>query len=596
MAMSLSIGSMKLNKWQVALLLGAPLAIGLGTYAVKRWTAAPDGRAKDVDVEEKKRAKGKIEQQGISLDGTAPDKELERKKKSAELGEELSPLKEATNYKNEGNICYRNGKYDEAINFYDKAIDKCPKEHRTDMAIFYQNRAASYEMLKKWSKVKEDCTASLEFNPRYAKAYYRRARAYEATKDMMECLDDVTATCILEMFQNNQTIMFADRVLKETGRVDAEKGMLTRIPVVPSTSFVNTYMRSFIADPLQTMELPAAQDTELAPAKGFLRARQAYLKEKYDDIIPACTEEIESSEAEAQYKVEALLMRGTFHLLCGSYTESEQDFNAILQNADADPTLRAYAYLKRAALYIQLDQREKGLADFEEAEKLKPENPDVYHQRAQILLLLEQIEPALVEFDKAVRLAPNHPIAFVQKCYAEYRLSLLAGDQRRLEGVMRSFEQAIERFPSCVECYSLMAQVLSDQQQFNQAQEYYEKAIRLAPTNPTLIVHQAIMVLQWRGDVETAVKLLNKAIEVDPKCELAYETLGTVEVQRAQLKNAVDLFEKALLYAKSQAELIHVYSLRNAAMAQINVTKKLGIDMNTVSAMAQTGMMPQEIV
>jgi len=220
----------------------------------------------------------------------------------------------------------------------------------------------------------------------------------------------------------------------------------------------------------------------------------------------------------------------------------------------------------------------------------------VYHQRAQILLLLEQIEPALAEFDKAVRLAPNHAIALVQKCYAEYRLSLLAGDQRRLEGVMHTFEQAIERFPSCVECYSLMAQVLADQQQFPQAQQYYEKAMKLAPTNPALIVHQAIMVLQWRGDIEVAVQLLNKAIEVDPKCELAYETLGTVEVQRAQLKRAVELFEKALLYAKSQAELVHVYSLRNAAVAQINVTKKLGIDMNSVSAMAQSGLMPQGVV
>ncbi|XP_052851451.1 mitochondrial import receptor subunit TOM70 [Drosophila gunungcola] len=590
MAMTLNIGSVKLTKWQLALILGTPLAIGLGTYAVKRWTAAP----KEVDGE-KKRSKAKIEKQAISLDGTAPDKELERKKKSAELGEKLSPLKEANNYKTEGNNCYRNGKYDEAINFYDKAIDKCPKEHRTDMAIFYQNRAASYEMLKKWSKVKEDCSASLEFNPRYAKAYYRRARAHEATKDMVECLDDVTATCILEMFQNNQTIMFADRVLKETGRVDAEKGMRDRVPVVPSACFVNTYMRSFIADPLQSLQLPPASETE-APAKGFVRAHRAFLAEQYEDIIPACTEEIESSEAEAQYKVEALLMRGTFHLLCGSYLESQQDFDAILGNADADPNLRAYAYIKRAALFIQLDEREKGMADFNEAEKLNPENPDVYHQRAQILLLLEQIDDALAEFDKAVRIAPNHAIALVQKCYAEYRLALVNGDQRRLESVMHTFEEAIERFPNCVECYSLMAQVQADQQQFPQAQQYYEKAMKLAPKNPALIVHQAIMVLQWRGDIETAVQLLNKAIEVDPKCELAYETLGTVEVQRAQLKRAVELFEKALLYAKSQAELVHVYSLRNAAVAQINVTKKLGIDMNSVSAMAQSGLMPQGVV
>ncbi|EDW45875.1 mitochondrial import receptor subunit TOM70 [Drosophila sechellia] len=588
MAMTLNIGSMKLTKWQLALILGTPLVIGLGTYAVKSWTAAP----KELDGE-KKRSKAKIEKQAISLDGTAPDQELERNKKSAELGEKLSPLKEANNYKTEGNNCYRNGKYDEAIKFYDKAIDKCPKEHRTDMAIFYQNRAASYEMLKKWSNVKEDCTASLEFNPRYAKAYYRRARAHEATKDMNECLDDVTATCILEMFQNNQTIMFADRVLKETGRLDAEKGIRNRVPVVPSACFVNTYTRSFIADPLQTMKVPAPKSD--APPKGFLRAHLAFLEEKYDEIIPACTEEIESSEAEAQYKVEALLMRGTFHLLCGSYVESQQDFDAILANDYADPNLRAYAYIKRAALFIQLDQREKGIADFAEAERLNPENPDVYHQRAQILLLLEQIEPALAEFEKAVSIAPNHAIAFVQKCYAEYRLSLLAGDQRRLESVMHTFQNAIERFPDCVECYSLTAQVLADQQQFAQAEEYYKKAMVLAPTNPALIVHQAIMVLQWRGDINLAVQLLNKAIEVDPKCELAYETLGTVEVQRAQLTRAVELFEKALLYAKSQAELVHVYSLRNAAVAQINVTKKLGIDMNSVSAMAQSGLMPQGV-
>ncbi|XP_030556789.1 mitochondrial import receptor subunit TOM70 [Drosophila novamexicana] len=594
MATFLNMNSVKLNKWQVALLLGTPLAIGLGMYVLNRSSRDETKRGKSQNKPKdagKTRPKGKIEET-LSIDGTAPDSELERKKKSAELGEQLSPLKEANNYKTEGNNCYRNGKYDEAISFYDKAIDKCPTEHRTDMAIFYQNRAASYEMLKKWNKVKEDCSLSLEYNPRYAKAYYRRARAHEATKDMIECLDDVTATCILEMFQNNNTIMFADRVLKETGRLDAEKGLRDRVPVVPSASFINTYMRSFIADPLQTMNVPpsAVADT---PARGFLRARQAFEEQKYDEIIAACTEEIESSEAESQYKVEALLMRGTFHLLCGSFADSKVDFDAILANDDADTTLRAYAFIKRAALFIQTEEREKGLADFAEAEKLKPDNPDVYHQRAQILLLLEQIEAALLEFDKAVRLAPQHAIANVQKCYAEYRLSLMSGDQKRLERVIQDFEKAIEKFPDCVECYSLMAQVLADQQQFPQAQQFYEMAMKRAPTNPALLVHQAIMMLQWRGDIEAAVTLLNRAIDVDPKCELAYETLGTVEVQRAQLQRAVDLFEKALLYAKSQAELVHVYSLRNAALAQINVTRKLGIDMNSVSAMAQSGFLSQ---
>lgn len=47
-----------------------------------------------------------------------------------------------------------------------------------------------------------------------------------------------------------------------------------------------------------------------------------------------------------------------------------------------------------------------------------------------------------------------------------------------------------------------------------------------------LFVHRGLLLLQWKGDINEALKLLEKAIEVDDKCEFAYETLGTVEVQR----------------------------------------------------------------
>lgn len=47
-----------------------------------------------------------------------------------------------------------------------------------------------------------------------------------------------------------------------------------------------------------------------------------------------------------------------------------------------------------------------------------------------------------------------------------------------------------------------------------------------------LYVHRGLLNLQWKGDMNTAIQLLEKAIEVDEKCEFAFETLGTVEVQR----------------------------------------------------------------
>lgn len=100
---------------------------------------------------------------------------------------------------------------------YDKAIEACSPTNKTDLSQFYQNRAAAYEQLKKWNAVKDDCTKALEFNPKYVKALHRRARAFENIKDLASCLEDITATCILEGFQNNTSLMLADKILKQLG-------------------------------------------------------------------------------------------------------------------------------------------------------------------------------------------------------------------------------------------------------------------------------------------------------------------------------------------------------------------------------------------
>lgn len=55
---------------------------------------------------------------------------------------------------------------------------------------------------------------------------------------------------------------------------------------------------------------------------------------------------------------------------------------------------------------------------------------------------------------------------------------------------------------------------------------YIDKQLR------TVFISKGMLYLQWKGDLENAVKYMEKAIEIDPKCEFAYETLGSVEAQR----------------------------------------------------------------
>lgn len=208
-----STGSL-LPKWQMAILLGAPIALGLGYLYYRNQTETKltedtTDSSSNSDTNKKKISNSK--DKSISLDGDdkLPKEKVEPKKQTE--------LEKAVAFKNDGNVRFKSGKFNEAIECYNKAIETCPKEQTMDLSTFYQNRAAAYEQLKKWSAVKEDCTNALAFNARYIKALFRRAKANENSNDLTASLEDITATCILEGFQNQGSLIFADRVLKELG-------------------------------------------------------------------------------------------------------------------------------------------------------------------------------------------------------------------------------------------------------------------------------------------------------------------------------------------------------------------------------------------
>jgi import receptor subunit TOM70 len=63
-----------------------------------------------------------------------------------------------------------------------------------------------------------------------------------------------------------------------------------------------------------------------------------------------------------------------------------------------------------------------------------------------------------------------------------------------------------------------------------------DRAYKITPKNAMILVHKGLLMIQARGNVDEAVKWISKAIEVDGKCEYAYETLATLEVQRFVVK------------------------------------------------------------
>lgn len=132
-------GGLSSLKWQIALGLGVAGALGLTYWYMKS---------------------GKNQTLHIIEDTTTVEKEE-------------TPFQRAQRFKTEGNEMFRRGKYDEAIASYNKAIEIIPEEYKSDLATYYQNRAAAYEQLKKWSAVISDCQKAIELNNKYEKALYR---------------------------------------------------------------------------------------------------------------------------------------------------------------------------------------------------------------------------------------------------------------------------------------------------------------------------------------------------------------------------------------------------------------------------------------
>jgi len=428
-------------KWQLAILIGTPVALGLGYLYWKNQNQSIEEETDDDKTELKKKLIGGAKSISIDGDTTKPAESSSASSPITSNGipkefetkqfKKLSPFEKAVKYKESGNECFKNGRYDAAIELYDKAIEICPKSNNIDLSQFYQNRAAAYEQLKKWQNVSDDCTKALELNAKYLKALHRRARAYENLQQLELCLEDVTAVAILEGFQNNNSLVFADRILKDIGLMHAKEAMLNKEPVEPSTNFVTSYFKSFSQDPIHKVVVSSVEP------KGFLKASKAFKNGQFSEVVRACNEEIESSEDDSEYKLEAILLRGTFYLLSGQFDKSLTDFNQIINHKDADAKLKSNALTKRASLNMQTDQKEASFSDFEAAIKLDPENPDIYHHRGQVYLLIEQLDDAVNDFSKASELAPKNPITYVHKLYSEYRQAVNEQDNTKLFAKVR---------------------------------------------------------------------------------------------------------------------------------------------------------------
>mmetsp|Transcript_39571 Transcript_39571/g.88030 ORF Transcript_39571/g.88030 Transcript_39571/m.88030 type:complete len:249 (+) Transcript_39571:79-825(+) len=110
-------------------------------------------------------------------------------------------LAKAEALKAEGNQLYGEGKYQEAADKYNEAIDTAPPEHKATAVYFANLAACDLKLEGHAAQAVENCSCALELDPKYSKALMRRSVAYEQLDNLDNALAD--AKQLLELEPDN---------------------------------------------------------------------------------------------------------------------------------------------------------------------------------------------------------------------------------------------------------------------------------------------------------------------------------------------------------------------------------------------------------
>ncbi|KAL9030892.1 MAG: hypothetical protein Q9196_001035 [Gyalolechia fulgens] len=474
-------------------------------------------------------------------------------------------LEYATKLKVAGNKAYGDKSYNEAIDLYGKAILCKPDP------IFYSNRAACYNALGNWDKVVEDTTAALALDSEYVKALNRRANAYEHLEKFSEALLDYTASCIIDGFRNEQSAQSVERLLKKVAEAKGKAILDGKEKKLPSPTFVTNYLQSFRPRP-RPEGLEETADLDENSGKGQLRAGLVAMEKKtgegYDAASAAFDKALELRDL-GEHEAFAYNMRGTFRYLRGENADALKDLD---KSVELRPSL-TQSYIKRASMHLELGNREGAADDFQKAMEQKEDDPDIYYHRAQLHFILAEFAEAAKDYQKSIDLDKDFIFSHIQLGVTQYKMGSVASS-------MATFRRCIKNFDKMPDVYNYYGELLLDQQKYSEAVEKFETAIEMEKQTKPLrmnvlpLINKALALFQWKQDFPEAEKLCQKALIIDPECDIAVATMAQLLLQQGKVTDALKYFERAAELSRTEGEIVNALSYAEATRTQLEVQQK----------------------
>jgi serine/threonine protein kinase/Tfp pilus assembly protein PilF len=296
----------------------------------------------------------------------------------------------------------------------------------------------------------------------------------------------------------------------------------------------------------------------LTSIRNRLALAEAYVK----DLLIISPSDVSASTGPDLKPANAPSSLGANLVLTASVLEGPSAFTLILQllNAATQKTLRKLHISSPAsdinALADQgslLAARILGLPErgvpAEASNELRNITPAAYQEFSEGELLADQansagLDAAIDKYERAITLAPKFSLAYAKIAIAYIRKFLLEGEKASLDLASKNAGLALQFNPRSARGMFSQGLVYSYSGRTNDAIDYFNRALKLDPDNPDVLLYKAHTfrdLSRW-SDEEKAYRDL---LKIRPNYWPAYIELGWVLFRQARYADAASAFESA---------------------------------------------------
>lgn len=249
----------------------------------------------------------------------------------------------------------------------------------------------------------------------------------------------------------------------------------------------------------------------------------------------------------------------------------------------------ALAYTNRAAVYKAQNNLTNALADYNTAIEIEPKNSEFYNNRGNLKFQLGDLQGAIDDYSYSISLNPEDFLGYKNRGAVQFSRKQYAEALSDLNEGIRLNPKSGDLFYTRSMVKKAMDDHIGSKADYQQATELdpkyasegYMKNIgisnkELPGLQPEQLNNQALL-LESSGQLQEAIVLYKKALDMKPDFPEAWYNLGNVYGKIRQFNEAMNCLNNAIKYKSNYAQAL---SSRGIAYASMGKTDQAIIDLS----------------